>query len=55
MLKEDVIAVAYYILLLKLWLLKLIYNGTEWVMTQKAISVVDRFYEVNGLEFTTIV
>ena len=47
--EEDVIAVAYYTSAENAVAAKeLIYNGTEWVMTQKAISVVDQFVKSNG-------
>ena len=43
------IAVAYYTSAENAVAAKeLIYNGTEWVMTQKAISVVDQFVKSNG-------
>ena len=47
--KDDVIAVAYYASSENAVAAKeLIYNGTEWIMTQKTIDVVDQFVKSNG-------
>lgn len=47
--EEDVIAVAYYASAENAVAAKeLIYNGAEWIMTQKAISFVDKFVKSNG-------
>lgn len=47
--EEDVIAVAYYASAENAVAAKeLIYNGAEWIMTQKAISFVDQFVKSNG-------
>ena len=47
--KDDVIAVAYYASSENAVAAKeLIYNGTEWIMTQKTIDVVNQFVKSNG-------